>query len=68
MKHQEDVLSLIHSSTGTAAILESNIGQLRADNIALMTSATIQVQQAGGSCFLFECLYEIACAEEKEVH
>ncbi len=36
-----------------------------ADNIALMTSATIQVQQAGGTRFSLECLYNIAWAEEK---
>jgi hypothetical protein len=40
--------------------------ELRADNIALMTAATIQVQQAGGTCFSLERLYKIARLEEKE--
>ncbi len=64
-KHQDDVISLLCSSTGTAAISDSKIGQLRADNVALMTSTIIRVQQASGSWFLLERLYEIARAEEK---
>ncbi len=45
--------------------MDFKIGWLRADNVALMTSATIWVQQAGGSHFLLERLYKIARAEEK---
>jgi hypothetical protein len=64
-KYQDNVLSLLCSFTGTATISASKIGRLRADNVALMTSATIRVQQAGGTCFSLECLYNIARAEEK---
>jgi hypothetical protein len=64
-KHQDNTLSLFCSSTGTAAILDSKIGWLRSDNIALMISATICVQQAIGSRFLLKHLYKIARAEEK---
>jgi hypothetical protein len=66
-KHQDNFLSLLCSSTGTATISDFKIGWLRADNIALMTSATIHVQQAGSSRFLLECLYKIARAKEKVV-
>jgi hypothetical protein len=64
-KHQDNVLSLLCSSTTTAAILDSKIGWLRADNVALMASTTTCVQ-AGGSCFSLERLYEIAHAKEKK--
>jgi hypothetical protein len=67
-KHQDNVLSLICSFTGTAAILASKIGQLRADNVALMTSATICMQQAGSTRFSLEHLYDIACVEGKVAH
>ena len=46
-------------------MLDSKIERLRADNFALMISATILMQQTGGSCFLLEHLYKIARAEEK---
>jgi hypothetical protein len=59
------MFSLICSSTGTVAILYSKIGQLRADKVALMTSAIICVQQVGGTRFSLKCLYDIAHAEEK---
>jgi hypothetical protein len=65
-KHQDNFLSLLCSSTGTAAILDCKTGQLRIGNIALMSSATIGVQQAGGIRFLLERLYRIARSEEKE--
>jgi hypothetical protein len=42
------------------------IKQLRADNIALMTTATTHVQHAGGTRFSFKTLYDLACSEEKE--
>jgi hypothetical protein len=48
--------------------LASKIGRLRADIIALMTSTTIHVQQAGGTPFSLEHLYDIARAEEKVAH
>jgi hypothetical protein len=67
-KHQDNVLSLLCSFTGTAAISASRIGQLRADNVALMTSTTICVQQTGGTCFSLKRLYIIARAEEKVAH
>jgi hypothetical protein len=65
-KHQSNVLSLLVSVTPGVSISDSKIKQSRADNIAHMTSATIQVQQAGGPRFLLEHLYEIARLEEKE--
>ncbi len=64
-KHQDIVLSLNCSFTGTATILASKIGLLRADNVALMTSATIPVQQAGGTHFSLKRLYNIAFTEKK---
>jgi hypothetical protein len=65
-KHQGNVLSLLRSVAPGVSISDSKIKCLRADNIALMTSATIQVQQARGTCFSLEHLYEIARSEEKE--
>jgi hypothetical protein len=65
-KSTKTTFSLLCSSTGTAAILDSKIKQLRAGNIALMSSATIRTQQTGGTCFLLERLYEIALSEEKK--
>ncbi len=59
-KYQDDILSLLCSSTGTAAILDSKIRRSRADNVALVTSATIRVQQASGTRFLLERVYKIA--------
>ncbi len=64
-KHQDDFISLLHFFADTATISASKIGWLRADNVALMTSATIHVQQAGGSHFSFERLNDIARAEKK---
>jgi hypothetical protein len=49
-------------------MLASKIGQLREDNIALMTSTTIHVQQASFTHFSLECLYDIVRAEEKVAH
>jgi hypothetical protein len=67
-KHQDNILSLLCSSTNTPTILDSKIGRLRVDKVALMTSATIGMQQASGTQFLLKRLYEIAHKEEKEVH
>ncbi len=39
---------------------------MRDDNVSLMTTNTIRVQQAGRTCFLLECLYKIARSEEKK--
>ena len=39
--------------------------RLRADNVALMTSATIRVQQAGGMHITLKRLYKIARQEER---
>ena len=41
--------------------------RIRADNVALMTSATICDQQAGGTHIALERLYEIARQEERAV-
>jgi hypothetical protein len=65
-KHQSNILSLLMSVALGVSIFDSKIKQLRADNIALMTSATIQVQQARGVCFSLGRLYKIVCLEEKE--
>jgi hypothetical protein len=48
------------------SISDSKINQLRVNNVNLMLSATIQVQQAGGTCFSLEHLYKIARSEDKE--
>jgi hypothetical protein len=64
-KYQEDFQSLLKSSA-TGSVLGSKIKRLRADSVALMTSATIKVQQAGGTRFTLETLYEIARSEEKQ--
>jgi hypothetical protein len=45
---------------------DSKIKHVRANNVALMTSETIKVQQAGGTRFSLKTLYEIARLEEKE--
>jgi hypothetical protein len=39
---------------------------LRGANVALMSSATIRVEHAGGTCFSLECLYKLARTKEKE--
>jgi hypothetical protein len=44
----------------------SKIKRLRADNIALMTTATICGQHAGGTHFSLKTLYNLAHLEEKE--
>ncbi len=47
-KYQEDFRSLLKSAA-PGLVPDSNIKHVRADNIALMMSATIKVQQAGGT-------------------
>jgi hypothetical protein len=64
-KHQSNVLSLLMSVAPGVFISDSKIKQLRAD-VALLTAATIQVQQARGMRFSLERLYKIARSEEKE--
>ncbi len=65
-KHQNDVLSLLNLVTPGAPVSDAKIKQLRADNVALMMAATIQVQQAGGTRFSLKRLYKIAHSEDKE--
>jgi hypothetical protein len=65
-KHQGNFLSLLRSFAPGVSPSASKIGCLRAGNIALMMSATIQELQAGGMCIALEHLYELACSEEKE--
>ncbi len=59
-KYQNNVLSLLKLVTPGAPVSDAKIEQLRVDNVALMTAATIQVQQAGGTRFSLERLYKIA--------
>jgi hypothetical protein len=65
-KHQNDVLSLLKLVTPGTPVSDAKVKQLRADNVALMAAATIQVQQAGRTRFSLERLYDIARSEEKE--
>jgi hypothetical protein len=65
-KHQSNYLALLRSVAAGSSVFESKIKHLRADNVALMTAAAIRVQQAGGTRFLLERLYEITHYEGKE--
>jgi hypothetical protein len=64
-KYQDDFRSLLKSAA-PGLVPDSKIKRVRADNVALMTSATIKVQQAGGTRFSLKTLYKIARLEEKE--
>ncbi len=62
-KHRADYLILLASTP--AKQTPAQVNRLRVDNVALMTSATIRVQQAGGTHISLERLYEIARDKEK---
>jgi hypothetical protein len=47
-KYQDNFQSLLKSAA-PGSVPDSKIKRVRADNVALMTSATIKVQQAGGT-------------------
>ena len=64
-KYHGDFQSLLKSAA-PGLVPDSKIKRVRADNVALMTSATIKVQQAGGTRFSLKTLYKIAPLEEKE--
>ena len=61
-KHSADFHALFTSSSVKRTPAREN--RIRADNVALMTAATIHVQQAGGTHIALERLYEIARQEE----
>ena len=65
-KHQHNFLALIRSFSLEKSVSASKTNCLRAANVVLMSSATIQVEHAGGTCFSLECLYKLACTKEKE--
>jgi hypothetical protein len=62
-KHRANFQILLTSSVVKRTPAREN--RLRADNVALMTAATIHVQHAGGTCIMLERLYEIARQEER---
>jgi hypothetical protein len=63
LKHRADFQAMLISLITKRTPAQEN--RLRADNVALMTSATICVQQAGGMRIMLERLYEIARQEER---
>ena len=64
-KHSADFQALVTSSIVKRTTALEN--RIRADNVALMVSATSRVQKAGGTCIALERLYEMARQEEKAV-
>ena len=64
-KHRADIQAMLTSSIAKRTSAREN--RIRADNVALMTSATIRIQQAGGTRIALERLYEIARQEERMV-
>ena len=64
-KHSADFHALLTSSSMKRTPAREN--RIRADNVALMTAATIRVQQAGVTHIALERLYEIARQEEGAV-
>jgi hypothetical protein len=62
-KQRADFQAMLTSPTVKRTPAREN--RLRANNVALMTSATICVQQAGGTRITLERLYEIASQEER---
>jgi hypothetical protein len=62
-KHRADFQAMLTSPTVKRTPVREN--RLRADNVALMTLATIRVQQAGEMRITLERLYEIARQEER---
>ena len=65
LKHSADFRALLTSSIMKRTPAQEN--RIRADNVALMASATIRVQQAGGTRIGLERLYKIARQEERAV-
>jgi hypothetical protein len=65
LKHSADFQALLISSIVKRTPAREN--RIRADNVALMASATICIQQAGGTCIALERLCEIARQEERAV-
>ncbi len=63
LKHRANFQTMLTSSI--AKITPAQENRLRADNVALMISATICVQQAGGMRIMLERLYKIARQEER---
>jgi hypothetical protein len=62
-KHRADFQAMLTSSTVNRTPAREN--RLRTDNVALMTLATIRIQQAGGMHITLERLYKIARQEER---
>ena len=65
-KHKTDSLSLLCSSADPGKIYETRLALLRKTNVSLMMEATAGVRVAGGTGFLLETLFKVACSEEKE--
>jgi hypothetical protein len=63
LKHRADFQAMLTSPTMKRTPAREN--RLRANNVALMTSATIRVQQAGRTRITLERLYKIARQEER---
>jgi hypothetical protein len=61
--HKADFQAMLTSLTVERTPAQEN--RLRADNVALITSATICIQEAGGRRITLERLYEIARQEER---
>jgi hypothetical protein len=62
-KHRADFQAMLTSPTMKRTPAQEN--RLRANNVALMTSATIRVQQAGRTRITLERLYKIERQEER---
>jgi hypothetical protein len=62
LKHRANFQTMLTSSIAKRTPAQEN--RLRANNMALMTLATIHVQQAGGMRIMLERLYKLARQEE----
>ena len=65
MKHRADFQAMLTSLIAKRTSSREN--RIRADNVALMTFATIRIQHGGGTRNALERLYEIARQEERTV-
>jgi hypothetical protein len=65
-KHQDNFQALLKSVVPGTTVPASKIKRLRADNIALMTKATILILHAGGTHFSLKALYNLVRTEEKK--
>ncbi len=63
LKHRANFQTMLTSSIAKRTLTREN--RLRDNNVALMTSATICVQQAGGMRIMLERLYKLARQEER---